>query len=513
MVFLQVCSEFLAATFKKGFMLEDDIEPLPSDLKEARGYLPQASDEELCAFARRQLRARRRLFLLLDFYRQHPCRLTRLHLLAACAIALGRFAGFSKSFDELGDAFMPVDDDGQRRTQEWKLYAEACASRRPLEVRDELWIAAHMKDLETVRNGRLDEAFDEEMRDHEDEPTWLLLKQHMEVTVGARLMDHAALNGMLAYETAFGESLAVTVRRLFTTGWRLLGRYAFETVRALFRFERHGRKEFVSHRRAALELLRYSLSSWSASRVFRRGVRERERGSLQSEDGWALLEEVLGERVNEVHPLIVDFYTNPSRYEVKATLELKTLPAKLWSRLGTLLVGQGLYESDGQEIDARFRVFRRKDGSMHFIRELYCGDAMRVFDSDFIVRQMNGKARLFEVFVDLKVDVEMKVTPMKEGGLSIRCLNFYLRGVRLPATGLQAEFQSRVIENGEPGNAKQLHIDGHLTMQPRTRLGKFFAYKILRRPEQLACIHYVATPMQQAPINDARKSFSQSLVP
>jgi hypothetical protein len=35
-------------------------------------------------------------------------------------------------------------------------------------------------------------------------------------------------------------------------------------------------------------------------------------------------------------------------------------------------------------------------------------------------------------------------------------------------------------------------------MQPRTRLGKFFAYKILRRPEQLACIHYVATPLKNS---------------
>jgi hypothetical protein len=33
--------------------------------------------------------------------------------LRACAIAVGRFAGYSKSFDESGDAFMPVDNDGQ----------------------------------------------------------------------------------------------------------------------------------------------------------------------------------------------------------------------------------------------------------------------------------------------------------------------------------------------------------------------------------------------------------------
>jgi hypothetical protein len=482
--------------FEKHPMSELHLKPLQSELQEALRYLPQANAETVKAFAARQLRARQRLTLMLEFYRRHPCRLARLQLLAACAIALGRFAGYSKSFDELGDAFMPVDNQGQALTEEWQLYADACAAQRPIEVRDECWIAAHMKDLQVVRQARLDQAFYMEMRQHGDEPTWRLLQQHMEVTVGARLMDHAALNGAMAYETAFGESLLVTVKRLFTTGWLLLGRYAFETARALFKVESEPRRELVSYRRSALELLRHSINVWSASRVFRRGVRARERGSLQSEDGWSLLDEVLGERVREVHPMIVDFYTNPSRYEVKASLELKTLPAKFWSRLATLLVGQGLYESDEQEMDARFRVFRRKDGSMHFIRELYCGDTMRVFDSDFIVRQMNEQATLFEVFVDLKVDVEMEVKPLDDGGLSIRGKQIYLRGLRLPATGIAVEFQSRVVasQNAAGEETRRLCIDGHLMMQPRTRLGRFLAYKILRRPEQLACIHYVATP-------------------
>jgi hypothetical protein len=477
-------------------MSELHMKPLQSELQEALRYLPQANTETVKDFAARQLRARQRLTLMLAFYQRNPCRLARLQLLAACAIALGRFAGYSKSFDVLGDAFMPVDNQGQALTEEWQLYVDACAAQRPIEVRDECWIAAHMKDLQVVRQARLDGAFYEEMRQHQDEPTWGLLRQHMEVTVGARLMDHAALNGAMAYETAFGESLAVTVKRLFTTGWRLLGRYAFETARALFKVESEPRREFVSYRRSALELIRHSINVWSASRVFRRGVRARQRGHLQSGDGWSLLEEVLGERVCEVHPMIVDFYTNPSRYEVKAGLELKTLAAKFWSRFATLLVGQGLYESDEQEMDARFRVFRRKDGSMHFIRELYCGDTMRVFDSDFIVRQMNQQATLFEVFVDLKVDVEMEVKPLEGGGLSIRGKQIYLRGLRLPATGIQVEFQSRVVvsQNAAGEETGRLCIDGHLLMQPRTRLGRFLAYKILRRPEQLACIHYVATP-------------------
>jgi hypothetical protein len=306
-------------------------------------------------------------------------------------------------------------------------------------------------------------------------------------------MDGAALGGAMAYETAFGDSLTITVKRLFSAGWRLLGRYAIEAAGALFSFQKEPPRKLIGYRQAALELMRYAVTVWSAAKVFRRGLRARERGAQASLEGWNLLEEVLGERINEVHPLIIDFYTNPSRYQVKAVLELKTIPARFWSWTATLLVGQGLYETDGEAIDARFRIFRRRDGSMHFIRELYCGDRMRVFDSDFVVRTRHGQPALFEVFVDLKVDVEMEVKPLAEGGLSIRGKQIYFRGLRLPGTGLQVEFQSRVVRLDDK---ETLKIDGHLLMQPQTAFGRFLAYKILRRPEQLACIHYAAVPIQ-----------------
>lgn len=484
-------------------LLTAELELSAREIAEARRYLPMAGSEadgEWLAFARRQLRARLRLTRMLDFYRRNPCCLARLHLLAGCAIALGRFAGYSQSYDELGEAFMPVTEDGAPRTTEWQAYAAACAANHPVASRDELWLAAHMKDMEAARAAGLDAAFDAEMRertvstrnaDLTTDPIGRLLKQHMEVTVGARLMDHAALNGALAYETVFADSLGLTVKRLLTAGWSLLGCYAWETTRALLSREPTPRRNAVSYRRAALELLRYSVTVWSASRVFRKGVRSRERGRLASGERWNLLGEVLGEQVTDVHPMIVDFYTDPSRYAVKAALELRTLPAKLWSFLATLLVGQGLYESDQQEIEARFRIFRRRDGSMHFLRELYCGKAMRVFDSDFVIRAVAGQPTLFEIFVDLKVDVELEVAPTGDGGLVIAARNIYYRGARLPATGLQVEFHSRVVET-ESG--AQLQIDGHLLMRPRTRAGRFFAYKILRRPEQLACIRYRARP-------------------
>ena len=138
---------------------------------------------------------------------------------------------------------------------------------------------------------------------------------------------------------------------------------------------------------------------------------------LQRTENWSLLEMAMGERVSEnINPLIHEFYANPSRFDVMATLKLETLPASFWSRFLTSLFGQGLYEADLKEIPTRFRIFKRKDGSMHFIRELYCNGKFRVFDSDFVVE--NGK--LYEVFTDLNAAVEMEVSPIENGGLSIR---------------------------------------------------------------------------------------------
>ena len=179
--------------------------------------------------------------------------------------------------------------------------------------------------------------------------------------------------------------------------------------------------------------------------------------------------------------MIREFYANPSRFEVTATLKLETLPAKFWSRFLTLLLGQGLFETNLEEIPARFRIFQRKDGSMHFIRELYCDGKYRVFDSDFVVE--NGK--LYEVFTDLKSSIEMHVAPIENGGLSIQGTRIIFHGRKLPLMGFFVEFQSRV-------EGDLLKIDGRLSLKPKTKLGEFFAHKILRRPQNLGSIHYTA---------------------
>lgn len=462
-------------------MNEAIIQKATLDLREAERYLPRAGETAQNAFAERQFRARRRFAELKTFYNQYYCRMTRLHLLASCAVTLGRFAGFSETFDQMGEYFMPFDRENQPRTAEWKAFIEACEKNMPLEAREELWLAAHFKDLRTVRENGLYARFEREAAQNKDQPIWQLLKQHMDVSLGVRLLDSSAISGLLPYETAIADSLTLTVKKLFTAASRLVLLYTKESARAILNVSEPTPENLYSYRRTAIEMTRYFLLSLSVSKIFRQGIRTRERGSVANDENWKLLETALGEKISQIDPLIREFYANPSRFDVTATLKLETLPAKIWSRFLTLLFGQGLFETDLEEIPARFRVFQRKDGSMHFIRELYCDGKRRIFDSDFVVRD----GRLYEVFTDLKASVEMRVKPADGGSLSIESRQFLFRGRTMPSIGLKVEFKSRAA-NGT------LKIDGHLLMKPKTRFGAFFAHKILRRPENLGSIHYVA---------------------
>ncbi len=480
--------------------------PVDSDLREARRYLPNGSTEEQAAFAERQLRARSRTTQLLDFYRRYPCHLADLHLLASCAVALGRFRGFSPEFDEMGEEFMLAGPDGSPRTSAWMKYVEACEAGRPWQIRDELWIAAHMEDMERVRHSGLEERFRRQATAHSGDPTWQAINQHVEATLGTRLMDRIALEGTVAYETAFAHSLSATFFSLCTVSWRLVRLYWWEGFRAVFSPSGNAHKGIASYRRLALKAARYSFTAWNASRVYRRGMRERERGRRTSEDGWPLLADVLGPRISEVHPLIVRFYQNPARFQVKVKVDLHTLPAKLWSRVVTLLIGQGPSAESGAEVDAQFRVFKRRDGSMHFLRELYMGETLRVFDSDFLVRKVNGVPALFEVFVDKHIEIEMSVTPLPDLGLSIRGKNIYYRGARLPCPGLRVEFQSHVLKGED--SEEVLHIEGRLLMQPDTGWGRLLMCQLLRRPEVLGTIRYVARPLAAAAATSENSRFS-----
>lgn len=456
------------------------------NLREAKRYLPNAGEAELRSFVERQFRARLRLARLKAFYGENYCRMTRLHLLAAAAIALGRFCGISKVFDEIGESLMPIDGQNEPCTEDWKNYVEACRNNLPMKIREELWLTAHFKDIEIVRQKNLEEKFYEEVEAHKNEPVWQLLRQHLEVTLGVRIMDNYAINGLIPHETAIAESLSLTVKKLSTACLRLVRRYASEALRAVFDFSGETPQNLLSYRQTAFEITRYFLLSFGVSKIFRHGLRNRERGRVATDENWSLLETVLGKKVSEINPLIREFYANPSRFDVTATLKLETLPARFWSRSLTLLLGQGLYEKDLTEIPARFRIFRRRDGSMHFVRELFCDDKYRVFDADFVVR--DGK--LYEIFTDLKVAIEMSVEPFGGDGLSIKSRRVLFHGISMPTIGLKVDFQSRVEKDKK--QKELLKADGFLFMQPDTKFGRFLAFRILRRPKSLGSIHYTA---------------------
>jgi hypothetical protein len=306
----------------------------------------------------------------------------------------------------------------------------------------------------------------------------------MDVALGVRLMDHSAISGLLPYETAIAHSLTLTVKKLVFAASKLIFLYTKESARAILNVFEKTPNDLISYRRTAFDMTRYFLLSFTVSKIFRQGVRSQERGRIAVDGNWSLLEMAMDAEVEKINPMIRQFYANPSRFDVTATLKLETLPARFWSRFLTFIFGQGLYETDLEEIPARLRIFERKDGSMHFIRELYCNGKYRIFDSDFVVQ--NGK--LYEVFTDLNASVEMNVEPIADGGLIIQSKNFIFHGKKMPSIGLVVEFKSRVEDKD-----KTMKIDGQLLMKPKTKFGAILAHKILRRPTNLGSIHYTVT--------------------
>lgn len=457
----------------------DELEP--AELAEARSWLPHSSPRELTAFALRQRHCRQRLAGLEAFYRSHPCRMARVHLLAASAVTLGRFWGMSAPFARLGEAVMPVDTSGHPRTQAWEAYARACEEGLPLEVRDERWIDAHMRDVARAREAGLEAAFLAEAEAHEEDPLRRLLVQHVEMTLGARLFDQPALAGAVPGETAIAHGMALSLGRLLRAGWSLLRHYAWATARGLILPRGSQREGLLDDRQVAWVLLASFITAWMAAGVYRRGVRSLHRGQqVGPTDGWPLLAATLGEDVTRVDPRVVRFYSNPGAYAVRASVELRSWGARLFAWLATRVLGQGVFECGERPFPARFRTFRRTDGSMHFVRELYCEGALRVFDSDFVVRD----GTLSEVFIEHGLEVEMEVRALERGGVSVRGRRVRWRGLPLPTFGLGVEFRAVPDERG----SESLDIIGTLSLAPRSgaqaapRVLGVLRYQVSRAP-------------------------------
>ncbi|MCP3137066.1 DUF4166 domain-containing protein [Pyxidicoccus xibeiensis] len=436
-------------------------DPTSVELSEARKWLPgEAAEVELRAFVLRQRESRRSVTLLADFYREHPCRMARVHLLVASAVALGRFWGVSAPFARLGQAVLPVDDAGRPRTPEWASYARACAEGLPWEIRDERWIEAHMRDATQAREAGLEAAFLAEARAHEGEPLWCLLVQHLEMTLGSRFFDQPALAGAVPAEAAIAHGMAVTLRRLLRAGWSLLQHYAFATARAVLAPCWPRLTGLVDERRAAWLLLSSFVTAWAAAGVYRRGVRALHRGQrVGPGEAWPLLAATLGEDVSQVDPRVVRFYSNPAAWAVRTSAELHTRSARVIAWVATRLLGQGVSEHGARAFPSRFRTFRRADGSMHFVRELYCDGVLRVFDSDFVVRQ----GRLYEVFVEHGMEVELRVRVLEDGGVSLRGQRVRWRGLPVPLFGLCVEFRTLPAAD----SSERVDIIG--TLAPGTR--------------------------------------------
>lgn len=463
----------------------------PTERAEALRYVPE---EEVSAFASRQRAARLRSALMDAFYLRYPCRMGVLHRLAAAGIAVARFSGVSEVYDAIGQRLMPIDVDQRPRTELWAAYVRAFEEGRPADYREERWLEAHLSDMEQVRAEGWVERFEDEHRAHRDDPMWWALREHMSVTLGTRVQDAEALAGEIPLETAMATSLGRVVRRLVSTGFRVVRIYAGAAARAMLRRGPWVPPHAPSDGRLVCSLVRATLNIAQVRRIWRLGVRRHARGAERAGAAWSLepsLGRVLDADLERLDPRVRRLFAAMHRFEMTASVHLYHRLGRGLAWLATLLVGQGMYEEELAQVPARFRLFRRDDGSLHFVREFWCDEEIRVFDSDFVVREVDGVATLLEVFTDLGVAARMRTEVSQAGALSMTIVGLFVAGIPVRPGPIEVCFVT------EPGEGDGVHVRGVLDVRPRSRLGRWWWHRVMGIPERVGEIRYFAEPASE----------------
>ncbi|MFT4628160.1 MAG: hypothetical protein ACI8PZ_006855 [Myxococcota bacterium] len=459
----------------------------PSERREAERRVGADAAE---GYIERQRCARLRVALLDAFYRRYPSRMGALHELAATGIAVARFAGLSVAYDEIGDRLLPVDRQGLPRTDPWRAYVAAFETGLPADVIEERWLAAHLVDMEAVKAEGWVDRFHEEAAQHGDDPGWAMLSEHMDVTLGTRVADKDALAGRIALETAIASSLGKVAWRQATTGLALVRTYVGAAVRATLGGGPWVPPHLPSDRRLVWRLCVATLRAVRIGRVFRQGIRRQSRGAERADAAWSLgpsLQAVLGHRLAALHPRVLRLFEAMHTFEMTASVHLYHRVTGWAAVVATLLVGQGMYEQHLDAVPARFRLFRRDDGSLHFVREFWCADAVRVFDSDFVVRDVDGSPTILEVFQDLGVAARMRTEPLADGGLSMTVIGLYIRGIPAPVGPFRVCFTTC------PTDDERVFVRGSLELAPRNRLERWWLTRVMRMPDLLGEIRYFAS--------------------
>jgi hypothetical protein len=457
----------------------------PSELIDAARFV---SADLATGFVARSRRARDRSARISSFYGRYPSRMAVLHRLAGAGIALMRFAAVSEVFDLIGDALVPVDDDGRPRNAAWRAYVEAFEQGLPADVREERWLSAHLADMERAKADGLVDRFERDRLANQGDPSWAALADHMAVTLGSRVHDAEALAGDLALETAIAASFSRTLRVQLGALLALVAGHVRAAVRAVLFGGPWVPAHLPSDRRLVWALVVCTAQLVLLTRVWRLGIRRSARGAETRGSDASLvpsLDQVLD--TAQIHPSVHRFFAAMGDFDLTASVRLRHRMTGAVAWLATLLVGQGMYEEHLDEVPARFRLFRRDDGSMHFVREFWCEEAVRVFDSDFVVRQIDGSPAIVEVFQDLGVAARMRTTVTPSGGVAMQVVGLFVRGLALPVGPIEVCFRT------EPDADGALVVTGDLRLRAGGFAG-FVLHRLLRLPEALGDIRYLARP-------------------
>ena len=125
---------------------------------------------------------------------------------------------------------------------------------------------------------------------------------------------------------------------------------------------------------------------------------------------------------------------------------------------------------------------------MHFVREFWCEDSVRVFDSNFVVREVDGAPTLLEVFEEVGVAAQMQTEVLDDGGISMTIVGLFIRGIRVGVGPWLVRFETRPTAEGS------LSVQGILRLETRSWLSRTWWHGVLGLPSLVGEIRYLAVP-------------------
>ncbi len=438
---------FANATFTEPDRREDRSTPLKrwplklSDLVDSqlRRGLTMAGTDGALQFDEimgglRNVQARVRSELIADFDEEYPVAPGAILNYSANVLSLHKTYGENEFYGMVPNAIMPVDNDGAPKNQLWRDFTDAYDQHKEsgnpsYEELEKLWIRAHMEDFAAVDAPGFQEKMDAFWEAAAFDPALESMAVYTKAMVLGRSLFDRAREENLTEAAAMAESLGHFGKTMAESG---MFPFLKEDVQSALDYFKHDRHE-PSHDDRGLPTDRTFAERAAAGAVgigglaslLARGYSQKWSGAEKRPEADELMDITEGmtpEQASQLDPMVIDFYNNPTRYDMTAVADMPQMHMFM-SEAMSLVSGMGNIpmqkegESTATPAPVEQELWKDEDGKVHWDRDIVVdGHKETLFHATM---EMEG-GQLKETFDIRGVEVPLyfDVTPYN-GGVQI----------------------------------------------------------------------------------------------